>query len=386
MKNKKGFTLVELLAVIVILGLLAVLIVPKVTETLKKSRININQSSVSGLQRVADNFYMGKKIDGSFSGCLYDFTNNVNTCEGIEFTGEKPEKGVLSIDKNGDVLIAVKFDNLCYYKSNNSDEVISQDYNEQTCNEYLFAPDPVSFETDSWATIKKAINSDNTGLYNIGDTKDIDIDLDGDGTISATESFTVRLSNKTYDGCDTVENGFSQTACGFVFEFVDTIGDYNMNSSLTNEGGWPVSDMYTYLNSNIYSKLSSDLQSVIADTYTVSGHGSTEGETNFTSTSKLYLLSKKEVFGDNDDNLGDDTASGNTKRLKYYQDNTGVSSRIKYTTGSTSTASTWWLRTAHSNSISYFYNVRNDGNGFINNSNVSLGVAPAFRIVKNGTN
>lgn len=49
MKNKKGFTLVELLAVIVLLGLLAILITPKITETLKKQKREIFTTSVEGI-------------------------------------------------------------------------------------------------------------------------------------------------------------------------------------------------------------------------------------------------------------------------------------------------------------------------------------------------
>ena len=56
MKNK-GFTLVELLAVIVIIGLLAVLIVPKVNKTLKDARKSINKTSISGITRTANNYY-----------------------------------------------------------------------------------------------------------------------------------------------------------------------------------------------------------------------------------------------------------------------------------------------------------------------------------------
>ena len=44
MKNKKGFTLVELLAVIVVLGLLAAIILPKITDTVsdaEKQKIQI---------------------------------------------------------------------------------------------------------------------------------------------------------------------------------------------------------------------------------------------------------------------------------------------------------------------------------------------------------
>ena len=50
-------------------------------------------------------------------------------------------------------------------------------------------PDPISFSTDSWKTIQKAVKSGNTSKYNVGDTKEIDL---GDlGT------HTVRLANKS---------------------------------------------------------------------------------------------------------------------------------------------------------------------------------------------
>ena len=55
MKNKKGFTLVELLAVIVLLGLLAILITPKITETLKKQKKAIFTNSVEGIVNAISN-------------------------------------------------------------------------------------------------------------------------------------------------------------------------------------------------------------------------------------------------------------------------------------------------------------------------------------------
>lgn len=49
MKNKKGFTLVELIAVIVLLALIALLITPKISETLKKQKLEIFRDSVEGI-------------------------------------------------------------------------------------------------------------------------------------------------------------------------------------------------------------------------------------------------------------------------------------------------------------------------------------------------
>ena len=122
---KKGFTLVELLAVITILGLLALLIVPKVQKTIKDSKKNIYESSAYALSREADNFYLAKKAElTSFDGCTYDFTNNSNTCDGFEFKGQKPDSGTLNIDKNGNVQFSVKFEKYCYVKQKKSDNII----------------------------------------------------------------------------------------------------------------------------------------------------------------------------------------------------------------------------------------------------------------------
>lgn len=74
-------------------------------------------------------------------------------------------------------------------------------------------PAPVSFATDSWATIKKAVQDNNTSLYNVGDTKEVNIN----GT-----DYTVRIANKTTgEHCGDEDTAYSQTACGFVVEFID---------------------------------------------------------------------------------------------------------------------------------------------------------------------
>ena len=147
MKNKKGFTLIELLAVIVIIGLLAVLIIPKVNKTIKDSRNNINKASVSGLIRVADNYYLEQKIKGNFQGCTYDFNNNTNTCDGLEFTGEKPEKGKLNIDRDGKISLAVKFDEKCYIKNVSEEEIKSKKYSENTCIPLILTASQLEYTT-----------------------------------------------------------------------------------------------------------------------------------------------------------------------------------------------------------------------------------------------
>ena len=234
-----------------------------------------------------------------------------------------------------------------------------------------------SFNGHSWETIINNVRSGNTSNYNVGDTKTVDM-----GTLG---THTLRIANKsTPSECSTT--GFSQTACGFVLEFADIITTHNMNSTSTNVGGWPASEMRTYVNSDIYNALPEVLRNAIINTTVVSGHGSTNGENNFTSTDKLYLLSTHEVWEDDDGNTSDgidyyDTAYNNTRQLDYYSSQnvttSSSSGAIKQNSGSNSY---WWLRSAYSHYYSYFYTVTNYGDWNIANSNATRGVSPAFRI------
>ena len=236
-----------------------------------------------------------------------------------------------------------------------------------------------SFADDDWATIAANVRS-NPSVYSVGSEKEVEIDMDDD---EIKESYTVRIANNsTPSECAT--EGFSQTACGFVVEFVDIVEQRTMNSSNTNVGGWPATEMRTYLNGAFFAKLQSDLQSVIADTTVVSGHGSTSGETNFTSTDKIYLLSTREVWVDGSSYAvsSSDTAYNSTRQLDYYANNNvttlNYSGAIKNYAGS---AAWWWLRAASSRYNNSFLRVLSNGNWTYTDANTTGGgVAPAFRI------
>ena len=226
-------------------------------------------------------------------------------------------------------------------------------------------PDPVSFTTDSWKTIQKAVQTGNTSEYNVGDTKEVDL-----GSLG---THTVRIANKSE--CTNGET--SETACGFVVEFSDIITEQKFNSTKTNVGGWRDSELRTYVNGTIYSSLPSDLQNVITSTKVISGHGSTSGETNFETQDKLYLLNAQEVWSTNDR----DTSVGTSKQLDYYK-NQGVTTdnyagAIKQYNGS---GAYWWLRSANSRITDNFLYVFNTGYWASRYAGNSNGVSPAFRI------
>ncbi len=234
------------------------------------------------------------------------------------------------------------------------------------------APEPINFSTDSWKTIVKAVQENNIGKYNVGDTKEIDMGTYG--------THTLRIANtSTPSECST--NGFSQTACGFVLEFADIITTHTMNDTATNVGGWPASAMYTFVNTDIYNALPSDLRSIIIDTTTVSSYGSYDSS-NFTSTDKLYLLSTAEVWAQGSSNtIDDDTARDNTRQLDYYK-NLGVTTEnYSYTIKRNGTSTLgWWLRSSCSSITNVFFYVGDNGNCYVDAVNIMSGVSPAFRI------
>ena len=269
-------------------------------------------------------------------------------------------------------------------------------------------PTSVSFAEDSWDTIVSAVKSNDTSVYKVGDTKEVDLGTYG--------THTLRIANtSTPNECSTT--GFSQTACGFVLEFADIITTHNMNPAGTyngtkyivgwNKDGWPASSMYTFVNNDIYNALPNELKNAIIDTIVVSGHGSKDTE-NFTSTDKLYLLSTAEVWADavsssnsineinsnttifslpapevggNTISLNNDSARSVTRQLDYYKNLGVTTSNYSETIKKNGTnAGSWCLRSAYSIGDYSFYSVSTSGYYGNNSASDTDGVAPAFRL------
>ena len=239
--------------------------------------------------------------------------------------------------------------------------------------EYIPKVNPVSFSTDSWETIITAVKENNISKYKIGDTKEVDMGTYG--------THTLRIANtSTPSECSTT--GFSQTACGFVLEFADVITAHKMNDTNTNVGGWPATSMRTFVNNDIYNALPDEIKNAIIDTTVVSGHGNTSGETNFTSTDKLYLLSTAEVWAQGSSNtIGDDTARDVTRQLDYYKNlGTSTSNYSGAIKKNGTSVDDWWLRAARSNNTDIFLIVVYNGDWSNDNASFTNGVAPAFRL------
>lgn len=140
MKKKNAFTLIELLAVIVLLAIVSVLIIPKVSQAIKDSRKGANEISANGLLRTATSYYLETKTGHRrFSGCVYDFSNAATTCRSLNIDGNMPTEGKMTITSDGYIALAVKFgDSPCYLKTFDSDNITVVTNSLAACDETAY--------------------------------------------------------------------------------------------------------------------------------------------------------------------------------------------------------------------------------------------------------
>ena len=378
MKNNKGFTLVELLAVIAILAILVIIALPNVLKMFNDSKKNSFLTEAKTVYSEVSKKYISESMKGNK---LTYVSSEDNTK--LDMTGKSLKYCVL-LNADGSVK-SMKVSNGTWIAELSGNKKItdlkSSDLKDgNLANEECGPKKPKTFAEDDWDTIANAVRTGQTSNYHVGDEKEVDLGTYG--------KHTVRISNmSTPDECN--QEGFSQSACGFVVEFTDIIteqvmnpkGDYNGKTYNYgwNKDGWPASQMKTFIDNDIYNSLPEELKSVIITTETVSGHGS-EDANNFTSIDKLYLLSTAEVWKDG---VSFDSAKDLTRQLDYYNSKgvttSSYASAIKK--DSTGTADWWWLRSARSSAYSHFYAVFISGSlGNDDANNYAHGVSPAFRI------
>ena len=360
MKNK-GFTLVELLSVIAILAILVIIALPNVLKMFNQAKKDTFLTEAKTIYKEISKKYISETMRGNKINIISNDKNKLEL-ESNDLKYKVKLKNDGSIKKfqvsNGNYCISGKFNNL---SDLTTDKII-----EGICEE----TSPKNFSTDDWEIIIDAIREGNGSEYAVGSTKEVNLGTYG--------THTLRIAN-TSTPSECSGTGFSQSACGFVLEFADIITTHKMNDTNTNVGGWPATSMRTFVNNDIYNAIPSELRSAIIDTTIVSGHGSTSGEENFTSTDKLYLLAPKEIYTDFNDT--DDTAKDLTRTLDYYT-SIGVTTRnhsgAKKKNGTN--ADWWWLRAARSNASNNFYYVSSIGSYTNNIADDTNGVSPAFRL------
>ena len=112
--NRRGFSLVELLGVIVILGVLALIATPIVTSVIEDSRKSGFRSSLNGMKKAIETDYSENKFDTS-RRYKYQDKKLIETKSGkeIEISGHIMGYGEGTVSSSGTVTFGAYTDKFC---------------------------------------------------------------------------------------------------------------------------------------------------------------------------------------------------------------------------------------------------------------------------------
>lgn len=108
---KKGFTMVELLAIIVLLAAISLIAFPTINNMIKKSEINNDKQLVMTIIDEANMLYNDYVFKGKHEQII-----NKNIYD-ILTTKDKPDTGSIIINNYGNIKAVIKINNRCYKKT-----------------------------------------------------------------------------------------------------------------------------------------------------------------------------------------------------------------------------------------------------------------------------
>ena len=139
--NKRGFTLVELLAVIVLLAIITVIATPRILDLIQKTDKQAYKESVELIMRTVKIQYDSKEINNTNSALpityIYIEGVQVSPAEILQFKGDKPYSGSITLTTNKKIIInnlISKNQMWCAKKTENQDTITVGTPEELNCN------------------------------------------------------------------------------------------------------------------------------------------------------------------------------------------------------------------------------------------------------------
>lgn len=186
-------------------------------------------------------------------------------------------------------------------------------------------------------------------IFSLGDTKDV--------TLSGIGTMTLQIADFDHDylsGTTTANKAAVTFLCKNLL-----YKTYQMNSSETNNGGFPSSSLRSTLDGSIYNALPSDLKAVIKTAYKWYGTGNNTTNGKW-SGHKLWLPLTFEMFGESRYSPTTEHTTGNARQYPIFTNN---ASRIKKMNNGGGSAQWYWLASPYATDATYFCGVHADGSG-----------------------
>ena len=146
--KKKGFTLVEMLAVVAILGIIVLIATPIITKVMENSKMNAFKASVNTLLRTISNDLTG--LEGP-SEKTY-LVNQGKITPDIEYEGEINGNGFISIDYEGKTFVQIYDGVHCIYKTKPQKELHAGKMTQEECNQALIVNNALTLKKGAVTT------------------------------------------------------------------------------------------------------------------------------------------------------------------------------------------------------------------------------------------
>ena len=124
-KIEYGFTLLEVLGVLILLSIIAVIAVPRIVDAIIDARIAVYVNSTYGVARTAEHFVDTNQLSGN------DIEENVNLLPILNVIEDEMESGEVILSEEGEILVALQYGPRCYIKVTEEVHVLEEeDYDE----------------------------------------------------------------------------------------------------------------------------------------------------------------------------------------------------------------------------------------------------------------
>ena len=132
MKSSKGFSIIELLAILIIVGVIALIAMPPIINILKDNRKSTFKDSAYGLLKSSEVYYTEQSMykGGVLEDTIFTFPNST---EGLTFKGEMPDSGILKLDSEGRVAMALYDGVYCAIKEYSDGEISVSKKDREKC-------------------------------------------------------------------------------------------------------------------------------------------------------------------------------------------------------------------------------------------------------------
>ena len=228
---------------------------------------------------------------------------------------------------------------------------------------------------NDWNTIKEIAQaiSAASGSINANTTGSIYVSKVNTWAYKITPGDTITVNNYVYaimgfnNFALTNQNhyGGTHTTAGLTFGTVDCVGNYRMNSTNTNSGGWKNCLMRTSTMPTLKNGMPDTLAEVKVPYVDYDNQS-----TILYSDDYMFLPAEKEVFGTR--SYSPTTEANALTQFAYYKNG---GSKIKSLSGS---EVIWFLRSVYYNDSRYFCSVYTEGTESVNDAFYSYSVAPCF--------